>query len=102
VGGRRRRAKKSIHNLRRGLNASVNLFFMFPRLLWFFCAASLVFHPTLRAQFATVPPQFGSAPAPTLSPGETQTVDLRTLLGVPGITGQVMRFETLRWRFNPE
>ena len=94
--------KKSIHNLRRGLNASVNFFFMFPRLFWFFCAASLVFNPTLRAQFATVPTQFGSAPATTLSPGETQTVDLRTLLGVPGITGQVMQFETVRGTFNAE
>jgi cyclophilin family peptidyl-prolyl cis-trans isomerase len=94
--------KKSIHNLRRGLNANVNLYFMFPRLLWFFCAASLVFNPTLRAQMATVPTQFGSAPATTLSPGETQTVDLRTLLGVPGITGQVMQFETVRGTFNAE
>ena len=82
--------KKSSRHVRRGLNATVNLISMFPRLLWFLCAASLGLNATLCAQLATVPTQFGPAPATTLSLGETQTVDLRTLLGVPGVTGQVM------------
>jgi cyclophilin family peptidyl-prolyl cis-trans isomerase len=80
----------------------VNLFFMLPRLLWFLCAAGLGLNATLCAQLATVPTQFGTAPATTLSPGETTTVNLPALLGVPGISGQVMQFETVRGTFNVE
>ncbi len=88
--------------MRRGLNAVVNLSFMLPRLLWFLCAAGLGLNATLCAQLATVPTQFGTAPATTLSPGETTTVNLPALLGVPGISGQVMQFETVRGTFNVE
>ena len=38
----------------------------------------------------------------TLAPGGTATIDLRTLLGVPGVTGQVMQFDTVRGTFNVE
>lgn len=88
--------------MRRGLNAVVNLSFMLPRLLWFLGAAGLGLNATLCAQLATVPTQFGTAPATTLSPGETTSVNLPALLGVPGISGQVMQFETVRGTFNVE
>lgn len=88
--------------MRRGLNAVVNLSFMLPRLLWFLGAAGLGLNATLCAQLATVPTQFGTAPTTTLSPGETTTVNLPALLGVPGISGQVMQFETVRGTFNVE
>ena len=75
---------------------------MFSRLLWSFCAAFLFLVTVLRAQLATVPTQLGTAPAITLFPGETLSVDLRTLLGVPGVTGQVLQFDTVRGVFNAE
>lgn len=58
---------------------------------------------SVRAQLATVPTLLGAPPAmTTLAPGGTTTVDLRTLLGVPGVTGQVMQFDTVRGTFNVE
>lgn len=56
----------------------------------------------VRAQLATVPTQLGTPPVTTLAPGGTVTVDLRTWLGVPGVTGQVMQFDTVRGTFNVE
>ncbi|MBC7365704.1 MAG: hypothetical protein H7343_02645, partial [Undibacterium sp.] len=44
----------------------------------------------VRAQLATVPTQLGAPPVTRLAPGGTATVDLRTWLGVPGVTGQVV------------
>ena len=56
----------------------------------------------VRAQLATVPTQLGTPPATTLAPGGTATVDLRPWLGVPGVTGQVVQFDTVRGTFNAE
>ena len=56
-----------------------------------------------RAQLASVPTTLGVPPATTtIAPGGTATVDLRSYLGVPGITGQVMQFDTVRGTFNIE
>ena len=56
----------------------------------------------LRAQQATTPTTLAS-PGPTLlTPGGRVTMDLRTFLGVPGVTGQVVQFDTVRGTFNAE
>jgi len=76
----------------------------FMRKLRWFLSATLFLAVTAsgRAQLATVPTLLGTPPATTLAPGGTVTVDLRTWLGVPGITGQVVQFDTVRGTFNAE
>lgn len=56
----------------------------------------------LRGQQAATPTTLAT-PGPTLlAPGGRVTVDLRTFLGVPGVTGQVVQFDTVRGTFNAE
>ena len=56
-----------------------------------------------RAQLSSVPTLLGAPPAmTTLAPGGTVSADLRPLLGVPGVTGQVVQFDTVRGIFNVE
>ncbi len=63
---------------------------------------SLVLTSHIRAQLATVPTQLGVPTVTTLVPGGTATIDLRPWLGVPGVNGQVMQFDTVRGTFNVE
>ena len=55
-----------------------------------------------RAQLASVPTQLGVPLATTLAPGGTATIDLRPWLGVPGVSGQVVQFDTVKGTFNAE
>jgi cyclophilin family peptidyl-prolyl cis-trans isomerase len=58
-----------------------------------------------RAQFATVPRlngDGGSGSSVVLTIGGSSTVDLRTIIIVPGVTGQVVQFDTVLGKWNVE
>src|SRR5687767_9379624 len=56
----------------------------------------------LRAQ-STVPTLSQTIPTQSLAPGGSAvTVDLRNYFSVPGVTGQIVQFDTVLGRFNVE
>jgi cyclophilin family peptidyl-prolyl cis-trans isomerase len=56
----------------------------------------------LRAQ-STTPARAGGIPAQTLAPGGgARTIDLRDYFTVPGVSGQVVQFDTVLGKFNVE
>lgn len=75
---------------------------MISRILLSGLLVSVILALGLRAQQATTPTTLGTPPPTLLAPGSQVTVDLRTFLGVPGVTGQVVQFDTVRGTFNAE
>ena len=75
---------------------------MISRILLSGFLVSVVLGLGLQAQQATTPTTLGTPPPTLLAPGGQVTVDLRAFLGVPGVTGQVVQFDTVRGTFNAE
>jgi cyclophilin family peptidyl-prolyl cis-trans isomerase len=75
---------------------------MISRILLSGLLVSVILALGLRAQQATTPTTLGTPPPTLLAPGGQVTVDLRAFLGVPGVTGQVVQFDTVRGTFNAE
>lgn len=65
-------------------------------------AATLALAAIARAQTTAVPTLTQPIPAQTLSGSAAVTIDLKNYFSVPGITGQVVQFDTVKGKFNAE